>query len=100
MRLLIDANLSPRVAAGLRSAGLDARHVADAGLVTAADEAILEHAAANDLVIISADSDFGELLAASPGATSPSFWLADPVSLGSHRPETARVADAGRRKLN
>ena len=75
MRLLIDANLSPRVAAGLRSAGLDARHVADAGLVTAADEAILEHAAANDLVIISADSDFGELLAASPGATSPSVVL-------------------------
>ena len=75
MRLLIDANLSPRVATGLCSAGLDARHVADAGLVTAADEAILEHAAANDLVIISADSDFGELLAASPGATSPSVVL-------------------------
>ena len=88
MRLLIDANLSPRVAAGLRSAGLDARHVADAGLVTAADEAILEHAAANDLVIISADSDFGELLAASPGATSPSVVLlrsADHLTLTSRQ---------------
>ncbi len=47
MRLLIDANLSPRVSAGLRSAGFDAIHVADVGLVTAADETILAYAAAN-----------------------------------------------------
>ena len=46
MRLLIDANLSPRVAAQLADMGFDAIHVADVGLLTAADEAILEYAAA------------------------------------------------------
>ena len=40
------------------------------GLLTAADRTILEYAAANDLVIVSADTDFGEMLAASRGATT------------------------------
>lgn len=73
MRLLIDANLSPRVSAWLRSAGFDAIHVADVSLVTAADETILAYAAVNELVIISADSDFGELLAASPAQPAPQW---------------------------
>lgn len=64
MRLLIDANLSPKVAAALCKAGLESVHVGDVGLLTAADRGILDYAAANALVIVSADSDFGELLAA------------------------------------
>jgi predicted nuclease of predicted toxin-antitoxin system len=36
MKLVTDANLSLRVAEGLGAAGLDAVHVADLGLVTAA----------------------------------------------------------------
>jgi predicted nuclease of predicted toxin-antitoxin system len=75
MHLLIDANLSPKVAAGLRHAGFEASHVADHGLLTSPDQVILEYAVTSDLVIISADSDFGELLAASPGATRPSVVL-------------------------
>jgi len=75
MRLLIDANLSPKVASALRHAGIEATHVADHGLLTSPDQKILEYAAANDLVIVSADSDFGELLAATPGATRPSVVL-------------------------
>ena len=75
MRLLIDANLSPRVAAQLSEAGFDAVHVADVGLLTAADEEILEYAGANQRVIVSADSDFGEMLAASPGRAQPSVVL-------------------------
>lgn len=74
MRLLIDANLSPRVAARLCEAGHDAVHVADIGMLAAADQAILAHAASSGLVIISADTDFGELLAVS-GATRPSVVL-------------------------
>jgi hypothetical protein len=35
MRLLIDANLSPRIARGLHDAGLDATHVADVDLLPA-----------------------------------------------------------------
>lgn len=75
MRLLIDANLSPRVAAQLADVGFAAIHVADVGLLTAADEAILEYASASQLVIVSADTDFGELLAASPGRARPSVVL-------------------------
>jgi predicted nuclease of predicted toxin-antitoxin system len=75
VRLLIDANLSPRVAALLDGAGFEAIHVVDVGLLTAADEAILAYAAANELVIVSADTDFGELLATSRGAVRPSVVL-------------------------
>jgi predicted nuclease of predicted toxin-antitoxin system len=75
VRLLIDANLSPRVAASLASAGFDAIHVVNVGLLTAADEAILAYAAANELVIVSADTDFGELLAVSRGSVRPSVVL-------------------------
>jgi predicted nuclease of predicted toxin-antitoxin system len=75
VRLLIDANLSPRVAVALGKAGLESVHVCDVGLLTAPDRTILDYAAANALVIVSADSDFGELLAASRGATRPSVVL-------------------------
>ena len=71
MRFLVDANLSPRVAALLDSAGFESVHVGDVGLLTAADQVILEHAAANGLVIISADTDFGELLAVFARDSSP-----------------------------
>ena len=71
MRLLIDANLSPRVSAWLRSAGFDAIHVADVGLVTAADETILAYAAVNELVIISADSDLASCWPHRPAQPAP-----------------------------
>ncbi|MGH8895711.1 MAG: DUF5615 family PIN-like protein [Egibacteraceae bacterium] len=63
LRLLIDANLSPRVAARLRAAGHDVAHVADCGLVAASDDRILAAAAEDDRTIVSADADFGVLLA-------------------------------------
>jgi Domain of unknown function (DUF5615) len=53
VRLLIDANLSPKVAAALRKAGLESVHVGDVGLLTAPDRDILDYAAANALVIVS-----------------------------------------------
>jgi predicted nuclease of predicted toxin-antitoxin system len=49
MRFLVDANLSPGVAARLTSAGFESVHVADVGLLTAADQAILNYAAENEL---------------------------------------------------
>ena len=42
--------------------GSEAACVGDVGLLTAADRIILEDMAANDLVIVSADTDFGEML--------------------------------------
>jgi predicted nuclease of predicted toxin-antitoxin system len=65
VRLLIDANLSPSIASRLREQGHEAVHVADIGMLSASDDKILAHAATSGQVIISADTDFGELLAVS-----------------------------------
>ena len=62
------------MAATLRDAGHEAVHVADIGMLGASDDAILAHAAAAGQVIVSADTDFGELLAVA-GAVRPSAVL-------------------------
>lgn len=82
MRLLLDANLSPSIAAGLNETGFEATHVGDAGLLTALDADIVEHARANHLVIVTVDSDFAAMLAIE-GASSPSVvQLRDVAELG------------------
>lgn len=57
---LIDECLRPLVADGLRVAGHDAIHV---GLLGATDEQVMSLAAEHSRVVVSADTDFGELLA-------------------------------------
>jgi predicted nuclease of predicted toxin-antitoxin system len=74
VKLLLDANLSPRVARLLKEAGHDAIHVADIGLLTAADPDILRTAAKEERILLTADSDFGALLALGSLA-SPSVLL-------------------------
>ena len=74
MRFLVDNALSPRVAEGLLKAGHDAIHVRDIGLQSASDNVILERAGRENRILISADSDFGEILAFGP-LHSPSFIL-------------------------
>jgi predicted nuclease of predicted toxin-antitoxin system len=74
LRFLVDANLSPRVAARLHSAGHDVTHVGDEGLLTADDQLILAHASGSGRILISADADFATLLAVG-GRSEPSLVL-------------------------
>jgi predicted nuclease of predicted toxin-antitoxin system len=63
MRLLLDANLSPKLVDRLRDAGYDVSHVAELGMLTASDEQIFDRAAVDGSVIVTADTDFSMLLA-------------------------------------
>jgi predicted nuclease of predicted toxin-antitoxin system len=74
MRLLLDANLSPRLVGALRAAGHDVAHVAELGLLTATDRTILDRAEADGFIVVTADSDFPMMLALS-GASMPSVVL-------------------------
>ncbi|MEX1163942.1 MAG: DUF5615 family PIN-like protein [Nitriliruptor sp.] len=68
MKLLIDENLPPRLAGLLTEAGHAAVHVRDLEAAGSSDRQIIDLGLADGRTIVSADTDFGALLA-STGAT-------------------------------
>ncbi|MBX3425074.1 MAG: DUF5615 family PIN-like protein [Pirellulales bacterium] len=71
MRFLLDQGLPRSAVEPLRAAGFDAEHVGELGMHAAPDTAIMAAAVDRDAVVVSLDSDFHALLAAS-GASGPS----------------------------
>ena len=74
MRFLLDNNLSPRLRELLRHADHDVVHARDVQLERATDEVVIAYARSTHRVLVSADTDFGTLLARS-NDRSPSFLL-------------------------
>lgn len=66
--------LSARTVALVAAAGHDVVHVRDRDLQGHLDEEVIARARAEERILISADTDFGEILARS-GAALPSFIL-------------------------
>ncbi len=74
MKFLIDNALSQILAKGLKEKRFDALHVREVGLAAASDHKIFEYALNQDRILISADTDFGTLLAFRE-SSKPSFIL-------------------------
>jgi predicted nuclease of predicted toxin-antitoxin system len=66
MRFLIDMPLTPSLSTFLRELGHDAIHAADVGAARAADSTLLVKARTESRVVITADLDFGRLMAEVP----------------------------------
>lgn len=74
MKFLVDENLSERVAEVLVDNGHDAIHVREIGLERADDPVVMARAESEGRVVVSADTDFGAILARS-GKRAPSVIL-------------------------
>jgi predicted nuclease of predicted toxin-antitoxin system len=87
VRFLLDENLSPLICPLLHAAGHEAVHVRDIDLASSPDREVLARAAADGLILVTADrGDFGRELATT-GATEPS------VVLLRQLPNIVRAAD-------
>lgn len=70
MKVLLDQNIPIGVEQLLQQHGWDAVHTRTLGMARATGEDVLAYALTNDLVVVSADRDFGDLLPWGPAAES------------------------------
>jgi len=74
LKLLVDMNLSSKLANRLRDAGYDCRHWKEVGDKKAPDTELFDWARRNDAVVITRDIGFGDILAAT-NSNAPSVLL-------------------------
>ncbi len=67
MRLLLDMNMSPKVAVQLRAEGHDALHLRELGLGHLQDRHVFAHAKADQRIVVTFDLDFGEIVSLGGG---------------------------------
>jgi predicted nuclease of predicted toxin-antitoxin system len=75
VRFLIDAQLPPALAHHLMTLGHEAEHVGDAGLLTASDERIWDHATSVGAVLVTKDEDFVTMRALSKHGGPAVIWV-------------------------
>jgi predicted nuclease of predicted toxin-antitoxin system len=84
---VIDMNLSPEWSARLASEGHDAVHWRDVGSASASDDAIMDWAADEDRIVLTADHDFAAAIAtralAAPSVVQLRTSNTDPDGVGA-----------------
>jgi predicted nuclease of predicted toxin-antitoxin system len=63
MKFLVDMPLSPKTVDFLKNMGYEAIRVSELGMAKSKDSDIFDYAEQNDMIILSADLDFGTILA-------------------------------------
>ena len=63
MKFLVDMSVSPKTVEFLKKIGYEAVRVSDLGMAKSKDQEIFEYAIENDMILITTDLDFGNILA-------------------------------------
>ncbi len=63
MKFLVDMPLSPKTVVFLKNLGYEAVRVSELGMAKSKDRYIFDHAKKNDMIVLTADLDFGNILA-------------------------------------
>jgi len=94
-RLVVDENLSPALAAGLRARGHDAVHVNAVGLNATEDRVIMGWAARHRRIVVTADHDFHEHLftGAAMGPSVIRVSQRGPVALAGAEVQARRLGE-------
>lgn len=75
MKVLVDMNLSPRLAILLTEAGLEATHWSELGAANTPDPEIMDYARTHGFVVLTHGLDFGAILAAArPASCKSGRW--------------------------
>jgi len=63
MKFLVDMPISPKTVDFLKNMGYEAVRVSELGMAKSKDREILNYAVKNEMVVLTADLDFGDILA-------------------------------------